>query len=95
MALGKKISIKHDEKEYYIKEILSFSIQNPIDSLIEMIDTNVFNGSHINSLTIPSQVTNLKPGWCCCTKFLNKVSVNPKNRQLTSINDKIILGKNA
>lgn len=48
----------------------------------------------IESINIPSSLTELKPGWCNITANLNKIIIFPGNQRYALYNDnKFIIGK--
>lgn len=81
-------SISKDAFNYmYIKKI-----DFPDDSQIQKIENNAFTNSTIEILTIPSSVIELEYGWCNETE-IGKIIVSPENKRYSSIDEKLILGK--
>lgn len=57
------------------------------------IGSFAFVNSLIENLCIPSQVSELKKGWCSSTLKLNNVSIHSKNSHFSMVDDRIIVGK--
>lgn len=49
----------------------------------------------IESLIIPSNVIELKPGWSCMMQKLNHISISPKNNNFFYFNNSMLLGKSS
>ena len=58
-----------------------------------VIEKNAFSYSTIKSITIPSELIELKEGWCVNTLLLTKITVSPKNPRYCLFEDKMIIGK--
>ncbi|KAK8892608.1 hypothetical protein M9Y10_029847 [Tritrichomonas musculus] len=85
-----------------ITRISSFSFSNcfklkffeiPENSKLYTICHDAFNGSPIRYLFIPSQLAELKNGWCANTPILNEICISPKNKHFKLIEEKMIVGK--
>lgn len=93
-------SIIYQTKEYVIVSILEGSFRNSIikslkftqDSKLQMIDKDSFYSASIESITIPSQVSELREGWCNRTSKINKIEVSPSNQYYKTY-DNLIIGK--
>ena len=69
-------------------------IKIPDDSKHQVIDKEAFLGSKIKSIRIPSQLIELKEGWCNYTKNLtksSKISDCPYNPRYFCHEDKMII----
>ena len=97
-------SIIYESKEYIINCILKnafskfsnstiTSIQFTNDSELQKIDENAFFNSSIERIIIPSQVTELKDGWCNCTAHLTKIRISSSNPRYSCLDEKMIIGK--
>ena len=51
----------------------------PNDSKLQTIESGAFSNSKIESFTIPSELIELKEGWCFGTSYLKKIKVSPNN----------------
>ena len=65
------------------------------NSELQIIGTDAFRGSQIESLTIPSSITNLQEGWCSYLEKLIKINIFQSNKNYTLYQDKFILGKSS
>lgn len=95
-------SITHNSQEYLVTCIRSESFRNsiqlksirfPPDSELKTIEENAFFNSSIESLTIPSKLTELKDGWSQLTINLDRITVSQDNPCFTLFEEKFILGK--
>lgn len=95
-------SIKHNNQEYIVTSILKWSFKNsktirsinfPPDSKIKSIDDESFAYSNLESLVIPSFLSELKECWCSHTTALTKVVIMPNNQNFMWINNQMIVGK--
>lgn len=95
-------SIKYESKEYFITSILNGafigsnikSLNFTPDSRLQTIETDAFCRTSIESLTIPSQVAELKEGWCNRTSKLTNINVSPNNQYFKTYENHLIIGKN-
>lgn len=71
------------------------NINIPENSLISSIGFDVLSDSQIESLYIPSNVEELKKGWCSGLEKLANVTISPLNKHFMNCkeNNKLILGK--
>lgn len=95
-------SIKYKGNAYLITKILEDSFQSTYnlktitfseDSELQTIEKNSFRYSHLEKISFPANLINLEEGWCNATRFLNDVSVNPKNKYLVLINNQLLMSK--
>ena len=69
------------------------SIEIPNDSKLQTIHEKAFHSSTIKSIRIPSELIELKDGWCNYTRNLTQIEVSPKNPRYCCFNEKMIIGK--
>ena len=97
-------TIKYKSRDYLVTSIKSYSFMNncdlksidfPEDSALRSIESNSFENSSLERLTIPSSVKELKEGWCKRTHNLTKVTLSRSNNNFKNIGKKnqIIVGK--
>ena len=76
---------------YYCKQLQRIEFAN--DSKLQTIESLAFASSTIESITIPSQLVELKEGWCQNATNLTNVSVSGDNTHYMCVDGKIIFGK--
>lgn len=94
-------SIKHETQEFFITNIceksFSFSKMKSLkfdtDSKLQTIEKKAFEGSSVECISIPSTVSELKEGWCCDTRNLKKLKINPGNHFFMNVDRKLLIGK--
>lgn len=70
------------------------SVEIPSDSCLQKIDKEAFSRSSIECLSFPSNVVELKDGWCCQSSSLFNINIYLKEDQnFVYFDDKFILGK--
>lgn len=69
------------------------SIEFSPDSNLHFIESRAFFGTSIKSLSIPSNVSEFKDGWCDSANMITKVEVSPKNPNFMCCDEKLIIGK--
>lgn len=60
----------------------------PDDSESEIIESDAFGDSFIESISIPAKVERLSDGWCMRTPKLTKVTINPGNKHFQYLDSK-------
>ena len=93
--------IIHESAEYLVIGILKgsfensniISIQFPSNSEFQFIEKEAFSYSLIESLSIPSKLTDLQEEWCNCTQNLIRILISPKNARYSFFDGKFIIGK--
>lgn len=63
------------------------SIEFSDNSELVSIESKAFIGSSLESISIPSSLEELKNEWCSCTSELINVSLSPKNKHFSFIDD--------
>lgn len=94
-------SIKHETQEFFITNIyeksFSFSKKKSLkfdtDSKLQTIEKKAFESSSVECISIPSTVSEIKEGWCCDTRNLKKLKINPGNQFFMNVDRKILIGK--
>lgn len=71
------------------------TVDNSSNSKLRIISKDAFIYSSIETLLIPSKVTDLKDGWCQYTKELNRIKIMPDNHCYQLYKDKFIIGKSS
>ena len=95
--------INYQSNKYYVTSILKNafksraikSIEIAEDSKLQTIEENAFSLTPIQSLTIPSEVTDLRDGWCNFTNELTTIKMSPSNPQYCCLDEKMIIGKSS
>lgn len=93
--------IKQESDEYIVTSISKgafknssvLTIQFSDDSELKMIESESFDGSIIESITIPPKLKEFKEGWCINLNNLNIINISPMNPYFSVYEDKLIIGK--
>lgn len=92
-------SVIYQSQEYIITEIGEKAVGEyfrvitfPKDCQILSFSKESFHWSHINEITIPASVKELKAGWNFESHLIH-VKIDPKNKYLKMIDNKMIIGK--
>ena len=96
-------SIVYESSEYPVISILEGSFNKSIikaldfalDSETKTIENSAFDFSSIESITIPSSLTELKDNWCSYVYELKQIKVMPNNPRYKVYDDKFIIGKSS
>lgn len=89
-------SIKKEALQNFLQFSYCFGLTKfeiPIDSKLEILESNSLNFTSIESLSIPSQVTKIEPSFASRAQRLREIKVNPSNQYYKSYDDKFILSK--
>lgn len=81
------------QKAFYGSSIKSLKFDP--NSKLQVICKEAFLRSSIEAISFPSQLVNLKKGWCRWAYNITKVRVNPENQRFKSFDDKFILKKSS
>lgn len=85
--------INISQKAFYDSSIKSLKFDP--NSKLQVICKEAFLRSSIEAISFPSQLVNLKKGWCRWAYNITKVRVNPENQRFKSFDDKFILKKSS
>ena len=69
-------------------------IEIPKNSKLQTIGSSAFSNSKIEEIYFPTNLKELKEGWCNETKELTKIIISPSNKQFIFKDNKYLLGKN-
>ena len=69
------------------------NVEIPFDSKLRIIEREAFFDSTIESITIPSNLVELKEGWCCDTPKLTKFIISPLNTHYINLDNNFIVCK--
>ena len=95
--------MQYESNEYIVTSISKYafkksdikSIKFTPDSKIQTIEEKAFILSSIESIMIPSNLINLKEGWCTLAHFLTKIELSSNNPRYSILDDKMIIGKSS
>ena len=95
-------TIMYNSKKYAVTSILTSaidlsknlkSIKFQLFSQVRSFGYNSFYHSLIESITIPTSVTEISKGWCSRASRLKEIKIMPTNPRYSIIDKKIIIGK--
>lgn len=71
------------------------SIHFSENSELKIVEGSAFVDSSIESISLPSKVSELNEGWCHDTPNLTQITVIPNNKNFSFLNEKFIVGKSS